>query len=123
MAHYAWINADNVVVNVTAGVDENVIQQGVGGSTEAWEQFYTNAINEEGVYAKRTSYNNNIRKQYAGVGYTYDADADVFVAPQPFPSWTLDANHDWQPPISRPADASYENPYEWNEEELAWVAI
>ena len=118
MAHYAWINADNVVVNVTTGVDENVIQQGVGGSTEAWEQFYTQAVNQEGVYIKRTSYNNNIRKQYAGVGYTYDADADVFVVPQPFPSWVLDGNHDWQPPTPKPNGHHY-----WNEEELVWVAL
>lgn len=118
MAHYAWINADNVVVNVTVGVDETITQQGVGGSTEAWEQFYTQAINQEGVYIKRTSYNGNIRKQYAGIGYTYDADADVFVAPQPYPSWTLDSNHDWQPPTPKP-----DGMYSWNEEQLAWVAI
>ena len=118
MAHYAWINSDNIVTNVTVGVDETITQQGVGGSTEAWEQFYTQAVNQEGVYIKRTSYNNNIRKHYAGIGYTYDADADVFVAPQPFPSWTLDSNHDWQPPTPKP-----EGNYYWNEAELAWVAI
>ena len=118
MAHYAWINPDNVVVSVTVGVDETVTQQGIGGSTEAWEQFYTQAVNQEGVYIKRTSYNGNIRKQYAGIGYTYDADADVFIAPQPYPSWTLDSNHDWQPPTPKP-----EGNYYWNETELVWVAI
>ena len=118
MAHYAWINSDNVVVNVTVGVDETVTQQGVGGSTETWEQFYTQAINQEGVYVKRTSYNNNIRKQYAGIGYTYDAAADVFIAPQPFPSWILDDNNDWQPPTPKP-----EGNYYWNETELEWVAV
>ena len=116
MAHYAWINSDNVVINVTTGVDETVIQQGVGGSTEAWEQFYTQAINQDGVYVKRTSYNNNIRKQYASIGYTYDSVADVFVAPQPYPSWTLDSNHDWQPPTPKP-----EGDYSWNETELEWI--
>jgi len=118
MAHYAWINADNVVVNVTVGVDENVTHQGVGGSSEAWEQFYTQAINQDGVYVKRTSYNGDIRKQYAGIGMTFDADADVFVAPQPYPSWTLDSNHDWQPPTPKP-----EGDYYWSEEELEWVAV
>ena len=116
MAHYAWINSDNVVINVTTGVDETVIQQGVGGSTEAWEQFYTQAINQDGVYVKRTSYNNNIRKQYASIGYTYDSVADVFVAPQPYPSWTLDTNHNWQPPTPKP-----EGDYSWNETELEWI--
>ena len=118
MAHFAWINANNVVVNVTVGVDETVTQQGIGGSTEAWEQFYTQAINQEGVYVKRTSYNNNICKQYAGIDYTYDADADVFVAPQPFESWTLDENNDWQPPTPKP-----DGDYYWSEEDLEWVAI
>ena len=120
MAHYAWINLDNVVVNVTVGVDETVTQQGVGGSTEAWEQFYTQAINQEGVYIKRTSYNNKIRKQFCGVGFTYLPEADVFVAPQPYPSWTLDSNHDWQPPTPMPSTGG---PYEWSEEDLVWVAI
>ena len=118
MAHYAWINSDNVVVNVTVGVDETVTQQSVGGSTEAWEQFYTQAINQEGIYVKRTSYNNNIRKQYAGIGYTYDAAADVFIAPQPYPSWILNDNNDWQPPTPKP-----EGNYYWNETELEWVAV
>jgi hypothetical protein len=120
MAHYAWINADNVVVNVTVGVDETVTQQGVGGSSEAWEQFYTQAINQEGVYIKRTSYNatNGYRKQFAGIGYTYDADADEFVASQPFPSWTLDDNNDWQPPTPKP-----EGDYYWNEAEQEWIEV
>jgi hypothetical protein len=118
MAHYAWINSNNTVINVTLGVDETVTQQGVGGSTEAWEQFYTTAINQDGVYVKRTSYNNNIRKQFCGVGFTYDADADVFVAPKPFPSWTLDANHDWQPPTPKP-----EGNYAWFEPNQVWIEI
>jgi hypothetical protein len=61
MAHYAWINSENIVVNVSVGVDETVTQQGVGGSTEAWEQFYTQAMHQEGVlHIKRTSYNATI---------------------------------------------------------------
>lgn len=123
MAHYAWINSDNIVINVTVGVDETVTQQGVGGSTEAWEAFYTTAINQEGVYVKRTSYNaatNGYRKQYAGQGCSYNADADVFVASQPYPSWTLDSNHDWQPPTPMPSTG---RPYRWSEEELVWVAV
>jgi len=123
VAHYAWIDSanGNVVVNITVGVDENVTQNGVGGSTEAWELFYTQAVNQSNVYLKRTSYNaatNGFRKQYAGIGWTYDADADVFIAPQPYPSWTLDDNHDWQPPVPYPDDGGE---YVWDETLLEWV--
>jgi hypothetical protein len=83
MAHYAWINENNIVVSVTVGVDEDVIQDGIGGSTEAWEQFYTNAINQPGIYIKRTSYNNKIRYNYAAKDYTYDPIDDAFIAPMP----------------------------------------
>jgi hypothetical protein len=68
----------------------------------------------------QTSYNHNIRKQYAGVGFTYDADADVFIAPQPYPSWTLDTDHDWQPPTPMPIDDTM---YVWNEDDQEWVDL
>jgi hypothetical protein len=64
----------------------------------------------------QTSYNGNIRKQYAGIGFTYDADADQFVAPQPYASWSLDSNNDWQAPTPKP-----EGSFTWDEETLAWV--
>jgi hypothetical protein len=122
MAHYAFINSDNVVVKVIVGVDETVTQLDngveVGGSSEAWEQFYENQSWHSGLTCKRTSYNGNIRKQYCGVGFTYLADADVFVAPKPFPSWTLDSNHDWQPPIPKP-----EGNYAWFEPNQVWIEI
>jgi hypothetical protein len=92
----------------------------VGGSTEAWEQFYENQSWHSGLTCKRTSYNNNIRGIYAGIGFTYDAVNDVFIAPQPYPSWTLDENNDWQPPTPMPSTGG---PYEWSEEDLEWVAI
>jgi hypothetical protein len=115
MAHYAWLNENNLVINVTVGVDEDIVQQGVGGSTEAWEAFYYQAT---GHTIKRTSYNNNIRKQYAGIGYTYNPVNDVFIAPQPYPSWSLDENFDWQAPTPMPTDG---NRYAWDEDSLSWV--
>ena len=124
MAHYAFIGYGSKVVKVIVGVDETVTQDDngtpVGGSTEAWEQFYENQPWHLGLVCKRTSYNNNIRKQYAGIGFTYDADADAFIAPQPYPSWTLDENNDWQPPTPMPTDGEI---YRWDEAELEWVAI
>ena len=110
MAHYAFLDANNVVTEVIAGIDETELIEGL--DTETWYG------NFRGQVCKRTSYNNNIRKQYAGIGFTYDADADVFVAPKPYPSWTLDANHDWQAPTPKP-----EGNYYWNEAELEWVVI
>ena len=123
MAHYALIDSNNIVVNMITGVDENVTQVDtdgtiVGGSSEAWEQFYENQYWHSGLTCKRTSYNNNIRKQYAGVGFAYDAVKDQFVAPQPYASWLLDANNDWQAPTPKP-----EGNYYWNEESLSWLAI
>lgn len=124
MAHYALINQNNVVVQVITGVDENIIQTDldgsqVGGTSEAWEIFYASHPWFEGLYCKRTSYNNNIRKQYAGIGFTYDADADVFIAPQPYPSWSLDENFDWQPPTPKPEGFGWT----WDEPSLSWVEV
>jgi len=110
MAHYAFLDDNNIVTEVITGKDETELIDGF--DPETWYG------NFRGQVCKRTSYNNNIRKQYAGIGYTYDADADVFVALQPYPSWSLDANHDWQPPTPKP-----EGDYYWNEEELEWVAV
>jgi hypothetical protein len=85
MAHYAFIDNNNKVVKVIVGVDETATQLDngveVGGSTEAWEQFYENQPWHLGLTCKRTSYNNNFRGTYAGIGYTYDPVADEFVAP------------------------------------------
>jgi hypothetical protein len=85
MAHYAFIGYDNKVVKVIVGVDETVTQLDgdveVGGSSEAWEQFYQNQPQHQGLLCKRTSYNGTIRGTYAGIGYTYDPIADEFVAP------------------------------------------
>lgn len=123
MAHYALLDSNNIVVKVITGVDETETQNDngtpVGGSSEAWEAFYASQPWHEGLTCKRTSYNGNIRKQYAGIGFTYNSTANVFVAPKPFPSWSLDSNHDWQAPVARPAEGMWS----WNEETLAWVEL
>ena len=120
MAHYAFLDNNNIVVQVIVGVDETVTQNDngtpVGGSSVAWETFYAAQPWNEGLSCKRTSYNNNIRKQYAGIGYSYDAVKDQFVSPKPYPSWTIDANNDWQPPTPKPAEGMWS----WNETEQSW---
>ena len=110
MAHYAFLDANNVVTEVIVGIDETELIEGL--DTETWYGNFRNKV------CKRTSYNNKIRKQFASIGFTYDHVRDEFVAPQPHPSWTLDQNNDWQPPTPKP-----DGDYYWSEEELAWVAI
>ena len=109
MAHYAFLDENNVVTEVITGVDETELIEGL--DPETWYGNFRNQV------CKRTSYNNNIRKQYAGGGFTYDEVADEFIAPRPFASWTLDANNDWQPPTPKP-----EGDFYWDEESLSWVA-
>jgi hypothetical protein len=128
MAHYALINSDNTVVQVITGVDENVIQTDldgtqVGGSAEAWEQFYASQPQFEGLTCKRTSYNNNIRANFAGIGYKYDQSFDVFFAPQPFPSWKLNyTTYQWEAPVVKPEDTeSYI--WKWSEYNKEWIQI
>jgi hypothetical protein len=106
MAHFAEIDSTNTVLRVIVVADEH----------EANGAEWCNKL--LGGTWVQTSYTNRIRKQYAGIGYTYDSDADVFVAPQPFPSWTLDSNHDWQAPTPKP-----EGEWMWDESELSWVEV
>jgi hypothetical protein len=109
MAHYAFLDGNNVVTEVITGIDETELIEGL--DTETWYG------NFRGQVCKRTSYNNNIRKQYAGIGFSYDPVADVFIAPQPFASWSLDDNFDWQPPTPRPEGMGWH----WDEATLSWV--
>jgi len=113
MAHFAKLNDDSVVIEVHAVANdaldaENEEASGIAFLTE-WSTGYTNW--------KQTSYNHNIRKQYAGVGFTYDALNDVFVRPQPYPSWSLDNDFNWQPPIPAPSGLNWY----WNEAQQAWI--
>jgi hypothetical protein len=116
MAHFAEIKND-IVQRVVVINNNELLVDGVELESKGAE-FCQNLFGGEWV---QTSYNHNIRKQYAGIGFTYDADADVFVAPQPFPSWTLDSNHDWQPPTPMPAEENKR--YMWSEQNLQWVEI
>jgi hypothetical protein len=109
MAHYAFLDENNIVTEVIVGIDETELINNL--DTETWYG------NFRGQVCKRTSYNNKIRKQYAGIGYKYDPDVDVFIAPQPYPSWSLDNNFDWQAPTPRPIEGFWR----WDEVTLTWV--
>jgi len=123
MAHYAFINENNIVTEVITGVDEDIVQidldgTQVGGSSEAWEIWYGNF---RGQTCKRTSYNNNIRKNYAGIGYYYDEQYDAFISPKPYPSWILNEDTcQWYTPVPYPSDGKR---YTWNEDIFNWEEI
>ena len=110
MAHYAFIT-DGIVTEVITGIDETELIEGL--DPETWYGNFRRLL------CKRTSYNNNIRKQYAIIDGTYDEINDVFIAPKPFESWSLDENFDWQPPTLRPAEGEWR----WDESTLSWIAI
>jgi hypothetical protein len=108
MAHFAQIDADNIVVRVLVVPDE---QEHRG------QEFLANDLQLGGNWVQ-TSYNNRIRRRFAGVGFTYDPIADVFLRPRPYPSWILDNDYSWQAPTPKPDN----NPLTyWDEETLSWI--
>ena len=118
MAHFAELNENNIVTQVIVGVDEPLDGEAIYAETT-------------GTVWKKTSYNTiagehrlggtPFRKNYAGIGYTYDPDRDAFIPPQPFPSWTLDEQTcQWNPPVPFPND---EKQYFWDESTLSWTFV
>jgi len=113
MAHYAYINGEGIVVTVTVGKDETELINGLDTET-----YYAQGTP---YTVKRTSYNNNIRKNYAGIGYTYDTARDAFIAPKPFASWVLDeATCRWGAPVAMPSAGG---PWAWDEGTESWIAV
>jgi hypothetical protein len=119
MAHYAFLNENNIVTEVIVGKNE-------GEENINWEQHYGNF---RGQLCKRTSYNTiggvhqsggtPFRKNYAGIGFQYDQTRDAFIAPKPFNSWVLnETTCQWEAPVARPQDG---NIYIWNEETQSWT--
>ncbi len=105
MSHFAEINSDNIVQRVIVA-EQDFINSGLVGDSFNWVQ---------------TSYNGNFRKNYAGSGYTYDKTRDAFIAPQPYPSWTLvEATCQWEAPTAYPTDGEM---YTWDEDTTAWVEV
>ena len=112
MAHFAQLDENNVVTQVIVVNNAELLDNGT--ESEAKGVAFCELL--LGGRWVQTSYSGNIRRRFAGVGFAYDPQADVFLSPQPFPSWTLDANHNWQPPTPMP-----EGNHIWDEATLAWV--
>jgi hypothetical protein len=101
MAHFAELDENNVVKRVIAVANDVNTADGPLGENDMHvdgEEYCKLFYKDKNTIWKQTSYNGNFRKQYAGVGYTYNASEDIFIKPQPHDGWTLDENYDWQPP-------------------------
>ena len=114
MAHFAELDSNNVVLRVIV-VDNKDTADAAGVEKEHIGAAFCERL--LGGRWVQTSYNGNKRKNYAGIGYRYDAALDAFVPPQPYPSWTLDANAKWQPPVPMPTDNKM---YSWDETTTSW---
>jgi hypothetical protein len=111
MAHYAFLNEENIVTEVITGIDETELIEGL--TPEVWYG------NFRGQVCKRTSYNSKIRGTYAGIGYSYNSEKDIFVTPKPYPSWIRSGSF-WNAPTPMPTDDKI---YTWNEETLSWEEV
>jgi hypothetical protein len=113
MAHYAFLDKKNIVVDVIVGIDETELIEG-----QAPETWYGKLKKKTCV---RTSYNANIRKNYAGIGFTYDPERDAFIPPKPYDSWLLNEETcRWVAPIDYPNDGLK---YFWDELSLSWELL
>jgi hypothetical protein len=117
MAHYAELDENNVVIRVIPGVDESMDGEAIyqAETGRVWKRTSYNTMN--GVHMQGGT---PFRKNYAGIGHTYDAQRDAFIPPKPFPSWVL--NEDtcvWNPPVAQPIDAVYE----WDESIVNWKKV
>tara|TARA_R100000278_G_scaffold30702_1_gene28331 strand:+ start:288 stop:671 length:384 start_codon:yes stop_codon:yes gene_type:complete len=126
MAHYAFLDENNKVVEVITGKGEDDTDT-LPEEFDSWEDWYADF---KGLTCKRTSYNTRanthtnggtpFRGNYAGLGYTYDEDNDVFIPPKPYPSWTLNSNWEWEAPVDYPDSV---NLHYWNENLGEWEEI
>ena len=116
MAHFAILKVGNIVEQVV------VVSNNIAITEQAGIEFLRNLYKDQHLPIIQTSYNNNIRKNFAGIGYTYDQQRDAFISPKPFNSWIL--NEDtciWEPPIIKPIEQLEENQYySWNEDIINW---
>jgi hypothetical protein len=108
MSHWAELDENNKVIRVTVG--DNNDPNG--------DEGYQWLVDNLGGSWVQTSYNGNFRARFAGIGYTYDQNLDAFITPQPFPSWLLDQNHEWQAPVPYP-DSEFT--HYWDENAQEWV--
>lgn len=123
MAHFAKIDSNNIVEQVIV-VNNAVITDSQGSEVEQLGIDFCKSLYGQDTNWVQTSYNNSFRKQYAGIGFKYHSGSDLFIMPQPFTSWVLDENYDWQPPVPYPTipEGSTDS-YFWNEDTQSWDLV
>jgi hypothetical protein len=119
MAYFAQLDENNVVLQVIAVVND-VIKDESGIEQESLGISFCKELYGQDTNWVQTSYNNSIRGVFASIDYTYDASLDRFIPPKTYPSWVLDANYIWEPPIPYPTDGKK---YEWDEATVSYVEI
>ena len=123
MAHFAELDTNNIVLRVVVISNDDLLDEN-GIEQEALGIAVCKQIFGGDTKWKQTSYNSAFRKHYAGIGFKYDEDADIFYYPTcVFPSWVLDENFDWQPPIPRPSEEAEGATWEWDEETISWKSV
>lgn len=120
MAHFAQLDGNSTIVRVIV-VSNDVLQDLPFPASEPLGVAFCQSLFGSGSIWKQTSYNNKFRKNYAGIGFTYDPILDAFISPKPYPSWSLNTTTcKWDAPIPYPNDG---NIYEWDEATLSWVLV
>ena len=122
MAHFAQLDENNVVTQVIVVANDELLLDGVESETKG--VIFCKSLFGEDTKWVQTSYNGNIRKNYAGIGFTYDTEKDAFIPPKPFNSWILNVGMcQWEPPVPMPTEKPEYSYYQWNEEKLNWDLI
>ena len=122
MAHFAELDGSNKVIRVVVVGNDVTTAAGPLGSNDMHVDGETWCVNFfKGGSWKQTSYNNNFRKKYAGKGDTFDTAKNKFISPQPYDSWALDGNDDWQAPVTYPTDTE-DKVISWDEDNQKWTA-
>lgn len=125
MAHFAKINENNIVTDVIVVDDNNIIDQETGIEDENIGINFCKSLFGQDTTWIQTSLNGNFRKNYAGIGYSYEKDYDIFLPPKPYESWCLDTNElTWKSPVSKPnSDEYFKDTYTWIEDKKIWFSI
>ena len=131
MAHFAeleektdptgFTSDTHLVVKRVIVISNDDVNANGGDQHANAETFVANLVGD-GTW-KQTSYNNNFRKQYAGIGFVYNASKNKFLSPQPYASWSLDGSDDWQAPVTYPAGDQSAYRITWDEDNTRWVAV